>query len=87
MLGIAHYHIQRSTWAPIGYVYLEDLFTVPEARGRGVGRRLIDAVRLRAEEIGATRLYWTTQTGNETARRLYDTIADVADFVQYRKSL
>ena len=84
LLGIAHYHIQRSTWAPIGYVCLEDLFTVPKARRRGVGRRLIDAVRLRAEEVGASRLHWTTQTGNGTARRLHDTIADVADFVQYR---
>ncbi len=87
LLGIAHYHVQRSTWAPMGYVYLEDLFTVPEARGRGAGRALLAFVQRTASEMGASRLYWSTQTGNDTARALYDTIADVADFVQYRKPL
>ncbi len=87
LLGIAHYHVQRSTWAPTGYVYLEDLFTTPEARGRGVARALIAAVQRTATDMGASRLYWSTQTGNATARALYDSITEVADFVQYRKPL
>ena len=87
LLGFAHYHIQRSTWAPTGYVYLEDLFTAEQARGRGAGRALIEAVRDRAEAMGASRLHWTTQTGNATARRLYDSLASVAGFVQYRLPL
>lgn len=72
---------------PVGYVYLEDLLTMPQARGRGVGRALIEAVEERTREMGASRLYWNTQTHNDTARALYDRLATVAGFVQYRKSL
>ncbi len=44
LTGIAHYLFHRSTWAPHRYCYLEDLFVADTARGRGLGRALIEAV-------------------------------------------
>jgi len=36
-----------------------------------------------AREQGCARVYWLTQSGNETARRLYDQVADNRGFIQY----
>ena len=85
--GIVHYAFQTSTWAPSSYCYLEDLFVDPVARGKGVGRVLIDAVKDIAVEAGSTRLYWNTDATNETARRLYDSYGKESGKIQYRISL
>ena len=53
---------------------LNDLYTVPEARGKGVGRALIEHCRGLCRKRGAAKLYWETATDNETAQRLYDGI-------------
>ncbi|MEO0730530.1 MAG: GNAT family N-acetyltransferase [Pseudomonadota bacterium] len=85
LVGIAHILFHRSTWSPSGYVYLEDLFVDPAHRGSGAGHKLIDAVYARADALGATRTYWATQNFNERARRLYDDVATLSPFVQYRR--
>ena len=84
-VGIAALVFHRSTWSPTGYCYLEDLFVAPAARGNGVGRALIEATYAEADRRGATRTYWTTQGKNATARALYDRLAHLTDFVQYRR--
>ncbi|MFL6815557.1 MAG: GNAT family N-acetyltransferase [Bradyrhizobium sp.] len=85
LIGIAHYLLHRSTWAPLCYCYLEDLFVDPSVRGNGAGRALIGAVETAAREAGASRLYWMTHETNETAQKLYNQVAERPGFVQYRK--
>jgi GNAT superfamily N-acetyltransferase len=51
---------------------MEDLFVVADARGRGVGARLIEACRQLAADRGMAWLAWETAPDNETAQRLYD---------------
>ena len=87
ILGITHYSFQNSTWALKNYCYLEDLFVSPNARGKGVGRGLIDSVLEIARKEGSSRLYWNTDGTNETARKLYDTYIDASGKVQYRIQL
>ena len=84
-LGIATLVFHRSTWSPTWYCYLEDLFVSSRARRRGVGRALIEACYAEADRRGATRVYWATQAKNATARRLYDTVGHLTEFVQYRR--
>jgi GNAT superfamily N-acetyltransferase len=74
-----------STWSPTAYCYLEDLFVGREARHHGTGRALIEAVYKEADKRGATRTYWATKEDNRTARRLYDRVATLSPFVQYRR--
>ncbi len=62
-----------STWSRAGYCYLEDLFVSDDARGKGVGRALIEAVAAAAKDAGIERLYWVTDGGNTAAQALYDT--------------
>ncbi len=85
LIGLVHYLFHRSTTLIGPTCYLQDLFTDPAQRGKGVGRALIEAVYAQAREGGALRVYWLTQNGNSTARRLYDQVADESGFVVYRK--
>ena len=85
LLGLVHFLYHRSTTQLGPNCYLQDLFTVEEARGKGVGRALINAVYERAKEAGVKRVYWQTHETNTTAMKLYDTIAEKSGFVVYRK--
>lgn len=87
LLGLVHYLLHRSTTALLPSVYLQDLFTVAEARGKGVGRALIEAVYAAAKAQGLPRVYWLTHETNETAMMLYDQIAEKSGFIVYRKLL
>jgi GNAT superfamily N-acetyltransferase len=82
LAGITHFfrHV-RTTGTDV--CYLEDLFTAPWARGQGVGRALIGAVRDWAAEEGCGRVYWHTHETNTTARALYDKVATRPGFIMY----
>ena len=43
-VGLVHHIRHRSCWTIGDYVYLQDLFVSPGARGAGVGRKLIEYV-------------------------------------------
>jgi GNAT superfamily N-acetyltransferase len=85
ILGIAHFLFHRSTISIQPVCYLQDLFTAEEARGKGIGRGLIEAVYDRAQQASASRVYWQTHETNETAMRLYDEVAEKSGFLVYRK--
>jgi GNAT superfamily N-acetyltransferase len=87
LLGIAHYLYHRNTTMIAPTCYLQDLFTHADARGRGIGRALIEAVYDRAKAVGAPRVYWQTHETNATAQRLYDAVAERSGFIVYRKHL
>ncbi len=84
LIGLAHYLYHRSTTSIAPVCYLQDLFTVPEARGKGVGRALIESVYAEAERTGASRVYWQTHESNTTAQVLYDKVAERSGFIVYR---
>lgn len=85
LVGLAHYLFHPSTWSVSNYCYLEDLFTAREARGRGIGRALIEAVYAAADAAGADSVYWHTQEFNADGRALYDTLAQRTSFIVYRR--
>ncbi|MFC9688682.1 GNAT family N-acetyltransferase [Kribbella sp. NPDC056951] len=86
LVGIAHFLTHASTTSADA-CYLQDLFTAPEARGKGVARALIAAVADAATERGCGRLYWSTHESNATARRLYDQVAENRGFIIYSHPL
>jgi GNAT superfamily N-acetyltransferase len=87
LLGLVHFLFHRSTTQIAPTCYLQDLFTVEEARGKGVGRALITAVYQRALAAGSPRVYWQTHETNSVAMQLYDKVAEKSGFVVYRKTL
>jgi GNAT superfamily N-acetyltransferase len=87
LLGLTHYLFHRSTTAIEPVCYLQDLFTADAARGKGVGRALINEVYQQATLAGSPRVYWQTHQTNRTAMQLYDKVAEHSGFVVYRKLL
>ena len=81
--GLTHYLYHRSTTRIAPTCYLQDLFTVPEARGQGVGSALIKAVYVAAERAGIKRVYWQTHHTNAPGRALYDKVAKHYGFIVY----
>jgi GNAT superfamily N-acetyltransferase len=85
LIGLTHYLFHRSTTSIEPTCYLQDLFTAEAARGKGIGRALINGVYDQAKLAGAGRVYWQTHETNRTAMQLYDKVADRSGFVVYRK--
>nr|WP_042191772.1 GNAT family N-acetyltransferase [Kibdelosporangium sp. MJ126-NF4]CEL20283.1 probable acetyltransferase [Kibdelosporangium sp. MJ126-NF4]CTQ97509.1 probable acetyltransferase [Kibdelosporangium sp. MJ126-NF4] len=82
LVGIVHFLVHASTTSP-DVCYLQDLFTTEQARGKGVARALIDAVKDWAVKQGCSRVYWHTKQDNHTARLLYDKVAENRGFIHY----
>ncbi|ONI84283.1 GNAT family N-acetyltransferase [Actinosynnema sp. ALI-1.44] len=82
LVGIVHFLVHASTTSP-DVCYLQDLFTADAARGKGVGRQLIEAVKDWAIGQGCSRVYWQTKHDNHTARLLYDKVAENRGFIGY----
>ena len=81
--GFANCVVHENTWEAQPVCYLEDLYVVPAARGKGIGSALIEWLRNAMRAEGWARLYWHTRADNETARRVYDRFAEADDFVRY----
>jgi GNAT superfamily N-acetyltransferase len=85
-IGFALFFFYFSPYPGVPATFMELLYVVPEQRGRGTGRALIQHVARTALERGAERLEWGVLKQNEPAigfyRRLGATIVD--DFVACR---
>ncbi len=81
--GFANCVIHENTWELQPVCYLEDLYVLPSARGKGVGKALMEWLRNAMRAEGWARLYWVTGQDNTAARALYDQFTSVDGFVRY----
>jgi GNAT superfamily N-acetyltransferase len=72
VIGFACLHWRLDSVVAHDVVCLHDLYVVPEARGTGAGRTLLEAAADVARARGAASLVWSTAPDNTTAQRLYD---------------
>ncbi len=70
-IGLALWFYNFSTFAGRHGIYLEDLFVRPEARGRGVGKRLIAGLAARCVRENLGRLEWAVLDWNTPAIAFY----------------
>lgn len=84
-VGLAHFLFHRHAWKVENVCYLQDLYTDPDARGRGVARALIESVYDAADAAQSPAVYWLTQDFNVTAQRLYDRIGQKTPFIRYNR--
>lgn len=86
-VGIVHYVIHKTCWSDKDVCYLQDLFVAPNCRKGGVGRTLIEKVHEYACENNLYKTYWQTHNTNETARKLYDKVAQDSGFIVYKMDI
>lgn len=72
--GFAVFFHNYSTFLGRPGLYVEDLFVLPQWRGRGLGRRLLAYVADLAVKRGCGRLEWAVLDWNEPAIRFYQSL-------------
>lgn len=73
-VGFAVWFYNFSTFVGRPGLYLEDLFVLPEWRGRGIGRALMGHLARLAVARGCGRMEWAVLDWNEPAIRFYRSI-------------
>ncbi len=86
-LGLVHYLYHQNFWKPAPICYLQDLFTTPAARGKGVARTLMQAVFAAAAKSGSPDVYWLTAETNYAGRLLYDQLGAKTPFIVYERAV
>ena len=77
VVGIAVWHLNYSTWLGKHGMYLEDLYVLPEARGRGHGMALLRELAKICVLRKYERLQWWVLDWNEPSIEIYKSIGAV----------
>ncbi len=73
-VGIATCFRGFSTFAARPLINIHDLAVLPEHRGAGIGRSLLEAVECKARTLGCARVTLEVQEHNSVARSLYEAV-------------
>jgi GNAT superfamily N-acetyltransferase len=73
-VGFALFFHNFSTFVGKPGIFLEDLYVIPEMRGRGFGRALLQYLARLAVERDCGRLEWAVLDWNEPAVKFYESI-------------
>lgn len=85
-VGFALFFHNFSTFLGRPGIYLEDLFVLPEERGRGIGKSLLAHLARLAVERGCGRLEWAVLDWNQDAIKFYERLGakPMSDWTVYR---
>ena len=70
-VGYAIYFFTYSSFLARPTLYIEDLFVMPDQRGRGFGKALFDACLKAAKRATCGRMEWAVLTWNKPAQDFY----------------
>ncbi|HLF19788.1 MAG TPA: GNAT family N-acetyltransferase [Bacteroidota bacterium] len=84
--GFALFFHNYSTFLARPGIYLEDLFVVPDMRGKGIGRALLVRLSKLSIELNCGRLEWSVLDWNELAINFYKKVGAVplSDWTVFR---
>ena len=71
-VGSALYYFAFSSYAGRPVLALEDIYVNKEARGHGIGKKLMAELAARAVEAGCLRMQWSAMKWNQSAIDVYE---------------
>ncbi len=74
MVGLLHYILHPVTGHIDPVCYMQDVYTDPDHRRKGVARALIEQLTRTGRLEQWARIYWLAEADNEAAQALYKTI-------------
>ena len=72
--GFAFFFYNYSTWRGRPGIYLEDLFVLPEMRGKGIGKALLQHIAQIAVREKCYGIRWMVLEWNEPALKFYESL-------------
>ena len=80
IIGIASYYFYKiSTFSGKKVLYLEDLYVIPEERGKGIGTRVFAELKTIAENSKCGKIEWKCLKWNEPSLAFYDKLGGRRD--------
>jgi GNAT superfamily N-acetyltransferase len=74
--GLAHYRRMPSPLRGQYIGFLDDLFVDPDHRGKGIGEKILNELKIISKSKGWNLTRWITRDDNVRAKSLYDRLAE-----------
>jgi GNAT superfamily N-acetyltransferase len=74
IIGYTTFMKEFSTWDAGFYMHMDCLYMRPEARSKGIGEALVNAIKAEAKKENITLIQWQTPTWNARAIQFYHRI-------------
>lgn len=74
IVGYSTFMKQFSTWDAKFYMYLDCLYLMEKVRGKGLGVKIMNKIKMHAKSENCTTIQWQTPTFNSEAIRFYQKV-------------
>ena len=83
IVGLLHYVLHPTTGAIADVCYMQDVFVAEEQRGKGVAKKMVQALAAEGRKKKWARMYWLAESNNEAAHGLYKNLGVKLNFTLY----
>lgn len=83
LVGIVHYILHPTTGSISPVCYMQDVYTSPQHRRKGIGKRLVQELSKIGQEEQWARMYWLTDVDNTEAKAMYENFGIAMNFTFY----
>ncbi len=83
LVGILHYILHPVTGSINNACYMQDLFTLPSHRNKGIAKKLLQALYQEHKQQKWARIYWVAEENNAAAQQLYKSFGVKLDFTYH----
>lgn len=80
LVGILHYILHPVTGSLNYACYMQDLFTSPEHRQKGIAKKMLQTLYTEHKKRKWARIYWVAEHDNIAAQSLYENFGKKLDF-------
>jgi len=80
LVGLLQYVLHPTTGSIEDICYMQDVFVVPDHRGKGIARKMIRELERIGNAEKWARIYWLAEASNDAAQALYKSLGQRLDF-------